>query len=203
MLVCSVLSHVRILLTNIAFKRYHSLVFAHMHTHPDLPLGAPLITPLTLSHAHGSSHTPLRLTLPHKSSICTLTYCLLHADTENGHATHVPPPSHPLRTCACTGMPVITCILHSSHTRASRRADTNILPALGALVCRLQAAPSGGATGGCEWEEGSVGAECPRGKGLLCPHLLAFQVSPICQTGPGPGSPLKPTMSRPWRILIA
>ena len=56
-------------------------------------------------------------------------------------------------------MPVITCILYSSHTRANRRADTNILPVLGALVCRFQAALSSGATGGCEWGEGSVGAE--------------------------------------------
>lgn len=74
-------------------------------------------------------------------------------------------------------------------TRASRHADTHVLPVLVALghqdsrrhwAVEAQQVASG--------ERGVWEAEWPRGEGLLCPHLLAFQVPPICQTGPAQGS---------------
>lgn len=95
--VCFILSHVGILLTNIASKHYHSLVFAHYCTHILIcPWALPDHTPYTLScpwellHTL-ETHTPTQIKHLHTQThimSCTLTQ-------RNGHATHVPPPSHP------------------------------------------------------------------------------------------------------------
>lgn len=143
------------------------LTTTHVHTHPDLPLGDPLITPLTLSHAHGSSRTPLRLTLPHKSSTFTLRHIVSCTLTQRMGTPH---------TCCLQATP---CALELVRAQACLLSPASYIPATlvqagmqthtscqcwGPWLPRFQATWGSGGTAGCEGGEGNVGGRMTQRK---------------------------------------